>query len=494
MKKSFLWLCAIVLILAGCKTKDNGINVPTDAIVGKWKLTTLDGKQIPTNQCIVYTFNDNGTGTQTTTDFVQDIGERIWYVQQRLKYTLNKNALHTQWSQSAVVLEWMATVSSVSNDEMVTDLSRWFINTEPQYDMPKATWKRVTADYDSEIIGMWEGVSSSGDTKGDYNHRWLFTPEGKYYYYSKTEDGRWVVSENALNEYALDGDFLAFRWKTDESAAEDREWWDVSMSNQGLERFMTWSALREDENGNTFTSVMTMKRISVPAQDIMKYLPGKWIAKTEDGQPILTDRKSVHTFDTEGLVQYTVASHSADETSWHNRLVLNYSLYGAYMVEKGYDIDGTLTQWRSVFGQMDNQSLTVYSFTGQRTGELTLEKVNVDYADAIIGLWEGVDMSGDETYGDANHHWEYKADGTYVYYIYEDDTWKPKEQEGSYYMVDGNWMATRWIDADTHETMYEWWDLTIETQGGEEYMNWYGLREDETGKRFENRMRLHRIN
>ena len=34
-------------------------------------------------------------------------------------------------------------------------------------------------------------------------------------------------------------------------------------------------------------------------------------------------------------------------------------------------------------------------------------------------------MTGDETYGDANHRIEYKADGTYTYYEKDGESWVP---------------------------------------------------------------------
>jgi len=43
-------------------------------------------------------------------------------------------------------------------------------------------------------------------------------------------------------------------------------------------------------------------------------------------------------------------------------------------------------------------------------------KVSVDYSKDIVGLWEGVEMTGYETYGNAEARIDYKADGTYTYY------------------------------------------------------------------------------
>lgn len=44
------------------------------------------------------------------------------------------------------------------------------------------------------------------------------------------------------------------------------------------------------------------------------------------------------------------------------------------------------------------------------------KRASVDGKLDIIGLWEGVEMTGYETYGNAEARIEYKADGTYTYY------------------------------------------------------------------------------
>ena len=61
------------------------------------------------------------------------------------------------------------------------------------------------------------------------------------------------------NEYNVDGDWLATRWRADADAKYDYEWWDIDYI-RGNE--MKWSALREDANtGKRFKTTFTWKRI-----------------------------------------------------------------------------------------------------------------------------------------------------------------------------------------------------------------------------------------
>ncbi|MCQ2332936.1 MAG: lipocalin family protein, partial [Paludibacteraceae bacterium] len=99
----------------------------------------------------------------------------------------------------------------------------------------------------------------------------------------------------------------------------------------------------------------------------------------------------------------------------------------------------------------------------------------------IIGMWEGVEMTGEETYGDANHRIEYKADGTYVYYDKDGDDWKLSEDVDNEYNVDGDWLASRWRPKAGEDFEYEWWDI-VEIKDGT--MKWSALREKEDGTRY----------
>ena len=90
-------------------------------------------------------------------------------------------------------------------------------------------------------------------------------------------------------------------------------------------------------------------------------------------------------------------------------------------------------------------------------------------------------MTGDETYGDANHRIEYKADGTYVYYDKDGNDWKLSEDVDNEYNVDGDWLASRWRPKAGEEFEYEWWDIDEIKDGT---MKWSALREKGDGTRY----------
>ena len=60
---------------------------------------------------------------------------------------------------------------------------------------------------------------------------------------------------DALSEYFVAGNLLCARWL--EGDDENREWWEISIDGDK----MNWTALREDEDGKTFTTTFEMKRV-----------------------------------------------------------------------------------------------------------------------------------------------------------------------------------------------------------------------------------------
>ena len=58
-----------------------------------------------------------------------------------------------------------------------------------------------------------------------------------------------------MNEYFVAGKLLCTRWT--ENGEENREWWEISIDGDK----MNWTALREDENGKTFTASFEMTKV-----------------------------------------------------------------------------------------------------------------------------------------------------------------------------------------------------------------------------------------
>ena len=102
-----------------------------------------------------------------------------------------------------------------------------------------------------------------------------------------------------------------------------------------------------------------------------------------------------------------------------------------------------------------------------------------DYSSAILGLWECTELTGIETYNDANARLEFFADGNYNYWRKNaGGEWEAvTNREFQNYFVDGTLLATRRKNIGEEE-LREWWEIASIANGE---MQWTALRQNEDG-------------
>ncbi len=110
------------------------------------------------------------------------------------------------------------------------------------------------------------------------------------------------------------------------------------------------------------------------------------------------------------------------------------------------------------------------------------ERVTRDYSEEILGLWEGHVTSemGSEFDDGEEHRWEYKADGTYIYWCKDENgEWYQYDDEIAQYFVDGVLLCTRWKESGEGEVdNREWWEIESIKDG---VMKWKALHQKEDG-------------
>ena len=230
---------------------------------------------------------------------------------------------------------------------------------------------------------------------------------------------------------------------------------------------------------------------SGPSESVIKEkIIGKWKVVTQDGEERVTNRQAIMTFFADGTMTYSRSWYSDywEAYIWENKTSFTYTVSGNTITRKGQENGKMRETFYDVNAISDNEMqmvLTGYIMDGQSYSRHQVnqyQRVAVDYSENIIGTWEGVEMTGDETYGNAEARIAYLSDGTYRYYQKNSKgEWEVKaSQELSEYNVDGDWLATRWQEKDG-EMNYEWWDID-EIKDGQ--MKWSALREREDGTRF----------
>lgn len=225
---------------------------------------------------------------------------------------------------------------------------------------------------------------------------------------------------------------------------------------------------------------------NVPSQkEIETKIIGKRKKMKQDGKDVATNQRTIWLFNNDGKGTLSVADHKEgdDRFIWDNKESVQYSVQGNVVYIISPSVERTSTIPSISDSQMTMHVTKVLShgigIKADYVGEYS--KVTADYSKDIIGLWEGVEMTGYETYGNAEHRILYNADGTYTYYVKDGENWIPSTNADNEYNVDGDWLATRWRPEAGADYNYEWWDIDYIKDG---IMKWSALREKEDGTRF----------
>lgn len=257
-------LAATAELTAACTSNDDNPATPSgpsesvikEKIVGKWKGITQDGSELTTNGRTVLTFNADGTRTVSTSRFESNTNEYLFRNKQSGTYAIEgsqlKNYLDTNDGYDVAIYN----IDVIDDSQLAMTMQ----NLNPGR---KSVYKRVTADYSEDIIGLWEVTEMTGEeTYNDDNARLAFLADGTYKYYRKSNAGDWqLVSTREVEEYFVDGDWMATRWQETDGEM-NYEWWDIDEIQDGQ---MKWSALREREDGTRFTTTFTWRKVEAPA-------------------------------------------------------------------------------------------------------------------------------------------------------------------------------------------------------------------------------------
>ena len=253
-------LAATAGLMTSCTSNDDdptpsGLSeaVVKEKIVGKWKLSEVNNRDQVTNGRMILTYNENATLAVSISYFNKETNSYIWRNKQPGIYSIDGNVIKNYLNQSGLYDATPHYIEAISDEAMTMSSTSG----------GQTIYTRVAADYTSDIIGMWEVTEMTGEeTYNDDNARLAFLADGTYRYYRKDDAGDWqLVSTRDVEEFFVDGDWMATRWQ--ETGGEmNYEWWDIDEIKDGQ---MKWSALREREDGTRFTTTFTWRKVEAPA-------------------------------------------------------------------------------------------------------------------------------------------------------------------------------------------------------------------------------------
>lgn len=219
-------------------------------------------------------------------------------------------------------------------------------------------------------------------------------------------------------------------------------------------------------------------------------LLGKWMISELEGQPCPTNLKAVITF-----VSATKAYGSLSDfysESWNNQTSADVVIKGNNVtltaLENEYTKHVTVTD---IYTITDKEMTLKSDWTVYVNGAVVIHeaydneryvRITNDYEQDIIGTWEGKVTSQDDEHTDGEmHRWEYKSNGTYIYYNKSDDQWVENNDALAEYFVDGTLLCTRWKKTTDSKELREWWEIESIKNG---VMKWTALRMREDGSTY----------
>ena len=312
-------LCGLAVFNA-CTSDDNSVKPVenlSEKIIGKWIVADIEGQPALTNEKMVTTFisTTKAIASSSKADFSKKDNKWNVYREDDVKIEGNKVTLTGHPNEHTTLINEY-NVSTITDTELI---GKWkhittidgveTVNTEYSIRLVKAT-----NDYREEVLGLWECTGLTGiETFNDANARLDFLADGTYRYYRKNDDGQWqVVTTRDFQDYFVDGTLLATRWK-DKDENELREWWEIE-SLSGNQ--MTWTALRQKDDGTTVQQKVTWKKIDL---NIPEKIIGKWIVADMNGETAPTNEKTVTTFlsTTKAMVSVSRAEHTSAAVMWN---------------------------------------------------------------------------------------------------------------------------------------------------------------------------------
>ena len=232
----------------------------SEKILGKWMMAEMDGRSMLTNEKIVITFVSPTKAYASTSRNSRPELDSSWieYTETDVVIDGNKVTLTGQRDEhSTVVME--LTINDINTQEF-TAVVKGMVLFDGKEMLPyenSVRYSKITADYSAAIVGTWQGrCTSEGSVFDDgQEHRWQYNADGTYVYYVKDGDNWVPYADNTLNQYFVDGTLLCTRWI--DNGVENREWWEITITDGK----MNWTALRQNEDGTTFTATFEMKKV-----------------------------------------------------------------------------------------------------------------------------------------------------------------------------------------------------------------------------------------
>ena len=242
-----------------------------------------------------------------------------------------------------------------------------------------------------------------------------------------------------------------------------------------------------DGKGTVESNEATLTITDLPASGLAENIIGKWMVDALNGQPCPTNLKAVITFLSATKAYGSLSDFYSD--SWNSHASADVVIDGNNVTLTAFENEHTKhVTVVDIYSITDKDMRLKSDWKAYTDDKMVINEVydneryiriSDDYENDIIGTWEGKVTSSEDEHTDGElHRWEYKANGTYVYYSKENDEWKAGNDVMADYFVDGILLCTRWKKTIDSNELREWWEIESIKDG---VMKWKALRMRENG-------------
>ena len=261
----------------------------------------------------------------------------------------------------------------------------------------------------------------------------------------------------------------------------------IALSREEAIGAYTFMCKVTDGKGTVESNEATLTITDIPASGLAENIIGKWMLDALNGQPCPTNLKAVITFLSATKAYGSLSDFYSD--SWNSHASADVVIDGNNVTLTAFENEHTKhVTVVDIYSITDKDMRLKSDWKVYTDDKMVINEVwdneryiriNNDFENDIIGTWEGKVTSSEDEHTDGElHRWEYKANGTYVYYSKENDEWKAGNDVMADYFVDGILLCTRWKKTIDSNELREWWEIESIKDG---VMKWKALRMREDG-------------
>ena len=261
----------------------------------------------------------------------------------------------------------------------------------------------------------------------------------------------------------------------------------IALSREEAVGAYTFMCKVTDGKGTVESNETTLTITDIPASGLAENIIGKWMVDALNGQPCPTNLKAVITFLSATKAYGSLSDFYSD--SWNSHASADVVIDGNNVTLTAFENEHTKhVTVADIYSITDKDMMLKSDWKAYTDGEMVINEVydneryiriNKDFENDIIGTWEGKVTSAEDEHTDGElHRWEYKADGTYVYYNKVGDEWVNNNDVLAEYFVDGILLCTRWKQTADSKELREWWEIESINDG---VMKWTALRMRDDG-------------